>query len=1229
MKKLKFFVFFVLVVAIALLTCSCMDANTLNSYLAALGFGTQQHTCVDANGDTACDVCSAYVAPTACVSHIDNNGDGICDRSGCGASVPIEMTMVTFNNVTKTYDGKPKTISVKRAPAGAKIEYSMENTQTEAGTYEITATITADGYIDCVLTATLKINPKTVNVEWGDNSKTFAADGKEPTLEYTLDGVIEGDEVNVTLDFGGHDFTQQGKVTVTAKLDNPNYKLNAKTKETTIVFGPNVRTVSFETGVSGKDFDPELVVNGEPVEEPKSFQKVGYTFLGWYNGDVLWNFNDPVTEDMTLTAKWELTKYTVTYYLNGGTNSPDNPATFTVAAPTYLSMPTKEGSIFLGWFTDADLRTPAQPLGNVSKDVSLYAKWAEADKYIELVTDKTIDSSNPSIILTETAINGSFTYTFVADIKDFGEDGAVYIGRGKDTVDGSYLKITPTKMIICTNGIEETTEISRTHIREMAGYLLLELTVSNGKMSVQFSTSDGGGASYNDPWSGRNGAIFFDSENVNLSNATFGWYTDAHTSPTWIVGDATVGSPESNSFTALLVENKYKDFLTIGANGLSAKEVLEYFKEACELGLPKYAIWSYRADSASDYDDTVAEFVSFCKEKGVVPVLSTQPSTATVDNTARNEALKASGERYIDFASMAQYTGVLNSAGEYTEHGATVLYSRFMADFPEIVAAKATMRTEKADVIEGVSADLMYPENYVAGDDVTYEADGKTVKLKYGAFEEFRKASKTEVLDSALTMNGNAIKDGKYMIVSAKIDGTLTEDQTILLGHGYMSSTGKWLEINGKYCWGATYQSWSTAHINPTSRKFEHKLTIKNYITIVVTCDTQHSKKVDIFTDGGHATIGVEVNGNAGDIFVTSAGVKLTDVTMSWTCSDYAKDIWVFGDSYLSLGDPARWPTHLRYDDYYTALMVGASGMSAEEGLANLEDAIQYGKPKYIVWLEGMNNGEKNGEKNKGYHQSVARLFEICEEYDIMPIIATIPSCYKEGEPYILHDIKNNAIYNGLDEFEGKTYRIIDWARAVEDYSSDTAWYEGMLHTDYVHPTNLGAKALYMQLINDFPEIMGGTDATVYNQSAESLKDGSSLTIDAPDALQYNKIFTFTADFDGELRGKISIGNDKSVEGSTWIEIDEGMVKAYSNVGGTATEIFSIENSVEVKNLINLRIHVYGESANVSFVSAGEKDTSMGNKVFSFNVSWGSEGDIFASVQGQNFTNASLNWYTF
>ena len=35
----------------------------------------------------------------------------------------------------------------------------------------------------------------------------------------------------------------------------------------------------------------------------------------------------------------------------------------------------------------------------------------------------------------------------------------------------------------------------------------------------------------------------------------------------------------------------------------------------------------------------------------------------------------------------------------------------------------------------------------------------------------------------------------------------------------------------------------------------------------------------------------------------------------------------------------------------------------------------------------------------------------------------------------------------------------------------DKAWYEGMLHEDKVHPTPLGAQALYARVISDFPEI--------------------------------------------------------------------------------------------------------------------------------------------------------------
>ena len=59
-----------------------------------------------------------------------------------------------------------------------------------------------------------------------------------------------------------------------------------------------------------------------------------------------------------------------------------------------------------------------------------------------------------------------------------------------------------------------------------------------------------------------------------------------------------------------------------------------------------------------------------------------------------------------------------------------------------------------------------------------------------------------------------------------------------------------------------------------------------------------------------------------------------------------------------------------------------------------------------------------------------------------------------------------DAVADGLDEQTGH-------ARAVGGEEIGSGWYEGMLHTDNVHPNELGAKALYAQFIADFPEILG------------------------------------------------------------------------------------------------------------------------------------------------------------
>lgn len=43
----------------------------------------------------------------------------------------------------------------------------------------------------------------------------------------------------------------------------------------------------------------------DKASAPDTPVKSGYRFAGWYNGNAKWNFDTPVTENLTLTAKWE------------------------------------------------------------------------------------------------------------------------------------------------------------------------------------------------------------------------------------------------------------------------------------------------------------------------------------------------------------------------------------------------------------------------------------------------------------------------------------------------------------------------------------------------------------------------------------------------------------------------------------------------------------------------------------------------------------------------------------------------------------------------------------------------------------------------------------------------------------------------------------------------------------------------------------------------------------
>ncbi len=132
--------------------------------------------------------------------------------------------------------------------------------------------------------------------------------------------------------------------------------------------------------------------------------RAGYDFVGWYDGEQkVTEIAKGSHEDITLTAYWEITDYSVEYVLNGGINAESNPSSYTIltledvnnsinlADPIKIEEATNykyigdgvfEGKqnvyTFLGWYKDPSFAQKVDSLTLDLGDVTLYAKWGES-----------------------------------------------------------------------------------------------------------------------------------------------------------------------------------------------------------------------------------------------------------------------------------------------------------------------------------------------------------------------------------------------------------------------------------------------------------------------------------------------------------------------------------------------------------------------------------------------------------------------------------------------------------------------------------------------------------------------------------------------------------------------------------------------------------------------------------------------------------------------------------
>ena len=127
-------------------------------------------------------------------------------------------------------------------------------------------------------------------------------------------------------------------------------------------------TVTFDLK-DGSDAAAQKVVKGQKVAEPNDVAKEGYTLAWCADEDCTqtYDFDTPVTADVTLYAKWTANRYTITFDTDGGSEMEAITQDYGTAI-TAPEDPTRTGYTFAGW--DAEI-PETMPAG----DMTIKALW--------------------------------------------------------------------------------------------------------------------------------------------------------------------------------------------------------------------------------------------------------------------------------------------------------------------------------------------------------------------------------------------------------------------------------------------------------------------------------------------------------------------------------------------------------------------------------------------------------------------------------------------------------------------------------------------------------------------------------------------------------------------------------------------------------------------------------------------------------------------------------------
>ena len=291
---------------------------------------------------------------------------------------------------------------------------------------------------------------------------------------------------------------------------------------------------------------------------------------------------------------------------------------------------------------------------------------------------------------------------------------AVVSGNITDVIMGVGLNGSYGKNIRITNsaiteyyGSDNTQGESKEH-----GLNLTELTFvsmyksSDTKMIVRISTDKGDSFETELSWGLYVGQPFFRNNGDSSIDVSFAFQPRDIDKDIWMFGDSYFGMYSTSRWLYYILTWGFTNFLVDAKSGESAPAALLDLQNLLATGyIPKYVVWCHGMNGGRDNEDSVnstwlkatTQMLGLCQQHGITPILATIPSVPSEIHVNLNAWIKASGHRYIDFASAVETDGSLYWKGWGTSDallsndevhpsvkGAIVLASQVLNDFPEI-----------------------------------------------------------------------------------------------------------------------------------------------------------------------------------------------------------------------------------------------------------------------------------------------------------------------------------------------------------------------------------------------------------------------------------------------------------------------------------------------------------------------------------------------------------------